>query len=283
MKYYPKKRYHFCQSVTLTDIFSALGWFIAVADSPAECMGNVDWYLRRLLIYSKFVHTIIQTTQEWEDADGPVEQARLIPTCTSIFFSIYHPPFYVRDLTEIQESSQVPVPHEVPPESALQLVSLGIALPGTRNKNNFRVRREADVKQLDARIATAFQDHHNSRTPPLGQTLGHCAETLNVLSQSMADRWGYVFGTTLDVAMHNRINRLITLPHMQSLRNWMNSIVPPCDNCEFFISTRNLTFMDIGNLSVYGPLPEGYTVPKVWKLQVLNSDSGHGELITSPN
>ncbi|TDL19733.1 hypothetical protein BD410DRAFT_874053 [Rickenella mellea] len=228
--------YH-TNKVTLTDVFNALGFLIAMTDTPAGCLENIKW----------LVYTIMTTTEEWMNTGG-LRAARLLPTCTTIIFSIYHRPYYAVDLRQLQVQSSI-TPQV--PATPIPMVSLGSGIPGRPGdyKEVNRQLRESDVRNYDPKLPDALESHRLSQARPLPQKLGHCSETLPLLSQSMPDRWGYVFGTTLALTYNTQINPLIQSSYMEmSAAKWEAWIAPPCDNCVFAIPHLNLTYIDFGKL-----------------------------------
>ncbi|TDL19719.1 hypothetical protein BD410DRAFT_841877 [Rickenella mellea] len=240
-----QKPYHRCDRVTLTDIFSALGWFISVSDCPKECFDSLEWYFRRLIIYTRLCRIIGETTAEWNNRQ---QRGALLPACTSIIFSVHHPPVF-----GVDDGSGV---------SGAHTVALSSSLPGGRDeKEDRRLARVADVQAYNPSFLQRF-----AANKTVEWDLGHCAETLNLLSHAMKDRWGYVFGTAIN--SRNEMFGIATWTPGMKFSDWKHTVKPPCDSCQWTILNNRLTFMDIGKFQVYGHLPPQYTIYEAWKQQI---------------
>ncbi|TDL22369.1 hypothetical protein BD410DRAFT_864658 [Rickenella mellea] len=247
-------RYHNHVRIPIADFFTALGWFISVTDTekaydPTRIKKTFDWYFTRLVLYSKLCYTAMAEIDPNSTGMSSKPRNGYGPATTHILFTIDHPQAaYLDDLAKLVHP--------------LQKLSLSSSLPASAAKG-FMADRRAQAAEASFPGLTFYVDTPMGDQPRgIDSKLGHCAETLNVLSQVAHGRTIYALGAALefkDVKAAFSSNYFCQADNLTEFKQSASKAA--CENCEIIYKYANVTFVDIAKGIIYGRGPPGYGDP----------------------
>ncbi|KLO15560.1 hypothetical protein SCHPADRAFT_261420 [Schizopora paradoxa] len=226
-------RFHH-HKVPITNVFDALGWFISVTElrrGHGTSEDLISEHFERFVNFTRLCHKL---KKFMKDNVGQV------PAKAHMLFSANLPSVFASgDIWE-------------------EIGALSTSLPSM-------------TKNAGKEMSTAIRQGSFSynRTPQVSQAnfrgakdcpwkLGHCAETLTILSQIQSTQWMYVLGAAL------KINKLSG--PFKGYDYYRNGPAhdPACGNCRILFSRCNATLIDICSQQILGPVPTGLQIDSRW-------------------
>jgi len=234
-----------CPIYPITDIFTALGWFITATDGRVlkEDENILDENLKTIILFSRLLFNVSKT----------LGTPNLCPAMTHVFLSI-----------GFEETPRITFGVESIDRSTKTYVSS--SLPMFKKKLR-AFKKAASEERIEALKFVSPSLNPQDFIKHLNK-VGFCAETLNAviaayLQKRKAPRkHTLVYGSAVQVkAMDRKFEGFD-----KCLED--DAAVPPCESCLHLFEEFEINFFDISTLVRTGKLPPGYVKDKRWGVLV---------------